>query len=115
MALRRAPPRLVPGFWYAFIRRLTGPPPGEPEADQGGGEQVERLEDVEPALVADGQPAQAGEPGQRALDHPAVPAEPLGVVDPASCDTWDDAPSAAGAAAAVVVVPFVGVQLGRTL
>ena len=54
--------------------RLAGPPLDEPEADQGGGEQVEPEQDVEPALVADGEPPEAREPGQRALDHPAVAA-----------------------------------------
>jgi hypothetical protein len=94
-------------------RSSAGPPLDEPEADQGGGEAVEALEDVGPALVADGQPPEAGEPGQRALYHPAVAAQAFRALDPAPGDPGDDAPPAAGAAAAVVVVPFVGVQLAR--
>src|SRR4051794_34917352 len=90
----------------------AGPPDDEVEADQGGGEAVERLEDVGPALVADGEPAEAGKPGERAFDHPPVPTQALATLDPASRDARDDAAPAAGAA---VVVPLVGVQLGRAL
>jgi hypothetical protein len=35
----------------------------EPEADQAGREQVGRERDVEPALVADREPPEPGEPG----------------------------------------------------
>ena len=55
----------------------AGPPLDEPEADQAGGEPVKRREDVSPPLVADREPAEAGEPGQRALHHPTVPAQVL--------------------------------------
>jgi hypothetical protein len=87
----------------------------EAEADQAGGEPVEAFQDVEPALVADGEPAETGEPRQRPLDDPAVAAEPLGTVHPAPRDARDDAPLATGAAAAGVIVAFVGVQLARAL
>src|SRR3712207_8698278 len=50
----------------------AGPTPHEPEADQDGGQAVERLEDVGPPLVAHGEPALAAEPGERALYHPPV-------------------------------------------
>jgi hypothetical protein len=95
--------------------RLAGPPLDEPEADQGGGEQVEPEQDVEPALVADGEPPEAREPGQRALDHPAMPAQALRALDTSAGDAGLDAPRAAGTTAPIVVVPFVGVQLGRML
>jgi hypothetical protein len=52
---------------------------------------------------------------KRALDHPAVPAQALGVLDLAPRDARDDAPSPGRLAAAVVVVRFVGVQLGGAL
>lgn len=52
------------------VKGLAEPSLDEPEADQAGGEQVEAEQDVEPALVADRQPAEAGEPGQRALHAP---------------------------------------------
>jgi hypothetical protein len=76
---------------------------------------VEREQDVEPALVADGEPPEPGEPRQRALDHPPVPAQALGAVDPAPGDARDDGPLAAGAAAVAVVVALAGVRLGRAL
>jgi hypothetical protein len=93
----------------------AGPPPDEPEADQAGGEQVEPEQDVEPALVAHREPAEPGEPGQRALDHPAVAAQAFARLHTAPGDARDDAALAAGPAAARVVVPFIGVQLGRAL
>jgi hypothetical protein len=74
---------------------------------------VEGFEDVGPPLVADRQPTEAGEPGERAFDNPAVPAQAFAALDPATRDARDDAPLAAGAAAAGVIVPFVGVQLAR--
>jgi hypothetical protein len=60
--------------------------------------------DVVASLVADQQPAAAGDPGQRALDYPAVAAQPLAALDPAPGDPGDDAALPAGAAAAGVVV-----------
>jgi hypothetical protein len=74
---------------------------------------VERLEDVGPAFVADGEPAEAREPRQRALYYPPVPAQASATLGPASRDARGDAPPAAGTAAARVIVPFIGVQLGR--
>ena len=98
----RAAPRLSPR--PSALAALSR---DEPEADQGGGEQ-----EVEPALVADGQPAEAGE---RALDHPAVAAQALGALDPAAGNPGRNAPPPRGPAALVVIVPFVGVQLGEPL
>ena len=98
----RAAPRLSPR-----PSALAAPSRDEPEADQGGGEQ-----EVEPALVADGQPAEAGE---RALDHPAVAAQALGALDSAAGNPGRNAPPPRGPAALVVIVPFVGVQLGEPL
>src|SRR5918998_1169984 len=106
------PPRL----WAGTVPSGSAAPPlDEPEADQAGGEQVEAEQDVEPALVPDREPAEAGEPGQRALDHPAVPAQALGALDTAAGDPRNYAPLAAGSAATGIVVPFIGVQLGRAL
>ena len=49
-----------------------------------------------------GQAAEAGEPGERALDHPAVPARPLRVLDTAAAG-GPQCPCAVGPAAVVVV------------
>ena len=76
---------------------------------------MEAKPDVEPPLVAGGKPAEAGEPGERALDHPAVPARPLRVLDTAAGSAGRNAPAPCGPAAVVVVIPFVGVQLARSL
>ena len=94
---------------------LAGPPPDEPEADQGRGEAVDGVEDVGPSLVADREPSEAGEPSQGPFDDPAVPAQALGAIDPAPRNPRDDAPSPGRLAAVLEVVPFVRVQLGRPL
>ena len=61
-------------------------------------------------LVADREPAAAGDPGQGALDHPPVPTQALAALDPAPGDPGDDAAPAAGAAAAGGIV--VGLTWG---
>jgi hypothetical protein len=76
---------------------------------------VEAEQDVEAALVADGEPAEAGEPSQRAFDHPAVKAQPLRALDPAAGDAGHDTSAPRDPAAAIVIVPFIGVQLARPL
>src|SRR4051794_25461595 len=86
----------------------------EAEADRGTGEDEEGEMHVVAPLVADHEPAAAGDPGQRTLHHPSMPAEALAALDPAPGDPGDDAALAAGAAAAAVVVGLVGVQLPWT-
>src|SRR4051812_45924589 len=97
------------------LERLSEPRAGWQvvEADERAGEVEEGLVDVGPALVADGEPAVAGEPGQGPLNDPAVATEPLAGVDAASGDPRDDPASAEIASAAREVVALVGVQLGR--
>ena len=51
------------------------------EADERTGERGEGPVDVGATLVADREPSEAGEPGQRALDHPAVSPEAVGALD----------------------------------
>src|SRR5512144_2854417 len=97
------------------LERLPKPAFDKPEGDEDGGELVEGLEGVGPPLVADREPPEAHEPGERAFDHPPVAAQALAALDAAPCDARDDTPAATGAAAAVVVVPFVRVQLPRSL
>src|SRR4051812_20594774 len=64
-------------------------------------------------LVADGEAAEAVEPSERALDHPAVPAEPLAALDAPSRDSRLDAPLATDLPAHRIVVGLVGMQLVR--
>src|SRR3954471_22920258 len=82
------------------LRHLTEPLE-EAEADRGAGEDEEGEVDVVAALVADHQPAAAGDPGQGALHHPPVPAQPLAALDPAPGDASSSSrsrsPSPAGA------------------
>src|SRR3954471_20551431 len=94
------------------LDRLTEPLE-EAEADRGAGENEEGEVDVVAALVADHQSAAAGDPGQRTLDHPSMPAEALAALDASPGDPGDDAPLPAGAAAAGIGVGLVGVQLPR--
>ena len=63
--------------------------------------------------VADGEAAELREPGQGALDLPAMTPEPFAGVDPAPGDTRRDAAGAALAAAPAVVAALVGVELVR--
>jgi hypothetical protein len=80
------------------LRNLTEPPADEAEADHAGGEPVERLKDVGSPLVADGEPSEAGEPGERAFSHPPVPAQALAALHPAPRDPGEDVSLPAGAA-----------------
>ncbi len=84
-------------------------------ADQGAGQVQQALEQVRPALVADAQPAKAEQPRERPLDHPAVPTQPLGGVDPPASDPRGDAAGAQGTPQGRGVVRLVGVELGRAL
>ena len=69
--------------------------------------------DVEASFVADGEAAEAVQPGEGPLDHPAVTAELLAGLDTASCDAGLDASSLAGPTASTKVVGLVGVELRR--
>lgn len=82
-------------------------------ADEGGGEGVEGCPDVLPALIADGKAAEASEPSQGSLDHPAMAAQTLAAVDPPPGDAGHDRACATVPAATGVVVSLVGVQLVR--
>jgi uncharacterized membrane protein YgcG len=61
--------------------------------------------------VTDGEAAEAGQPGQRSLDDPAVAAEPFAALDAAPSDPGRDAAGSALAPATAMIVSFVGVQL----
>lgn len=78
------------------------------EADEGAAEGEEGLMDVGAALAADGQPTEPVEPSQRALDGPAVAAEPFSAVNAVAGDT----PAPAGCVAEAIIIAFVAVQLG---
>ena len=97
----------------AILEPLTEPP-DLVETDEGAGECGEGEVDVGAAFVSDGETAEAGEPGEGALHHPAVPAEAFGAFDTPPGDTRCDAPFAALPAAAAVIMGLVGVQLART-
>ena len=68
--------------------------------------------DVGAALIADGEAAVAGKPGQRALDHPAVAAQAGAALNASSGDAGDDAPSLTGLSAVGEVVGLVRVEFG---
>jgi hypothetical protein len=76
---------------------------------------VESLEDVDASLVADGQPAEAAEPGQGAFDDPAIPSQTLAALNAAPGDAIADPSLAQGTPAARQVIRFVGMELVRTL
>ena len=83
---------------------LRTKPPDPTEADDGTGEGGEGEVDVGAALVADRQMPEPGEPGEGALDHPAMSSKARAALDPATGDARGDAAGAALTTAAAVVV-----------
>ena len=71
------------------------------------------LEEVGAALVADGEPAAAQQPGQGPFHLPAVAAQPLAGLDPTTGDPRADASAAQRPSASGEVIALVSVQLGR--
>ena len=71
--------------------------------------------DIGAPFIANRQPTIAVEPGQGALDHPAVTTESFAGVDALAGDADPNVATAQGVAAAGVVIPFVGMQLGWPL
>ena len=69
--------------------------------------------DVGAALIAGAQPLEGVQPGEAALDHPALLAQPGAVRDAAAGDPRGDPAGAQLAAVDVVVVAAVGEQLPR--
>ena len=69
------------------------------------------LVDLHVTLVADGQPPEVVQPGQRTLHYPSMPSQPLTALYPTSRDTRCDASLSQVVSAPSVVVPFVSVQL----
>jgi hypothetical protein len=65
--------------------------------------------DVDPTLVADGQTAEAVDPGECAFDDPSVLAQPLTTLNATARNPMPDAATEASAAAAVMIVGLVGV------
>jgi hypothetical protein len=84
-------------------------------ADESGGEMVESFEDVGASLVADGQPAEAAEPGQGVLYYPAMAPQALAALDAAPCDPVADPSPAQDTTAARQIIGFVGGELGWAL
>lgn len=89
-------------------------PSGLIEGDDAGGEGCEGLVDVGAALVGDGQASETVEPGVGTLDDPAVKAELLATLDPASGDARHDPTGAALLATGTGVVGRVGMKLVGT-
>jgi hypothetical protein len=80
-------------------------------ADQRAGQLEQAEVDVAPALVAGAQSLEGVQPGEAALDDPAVATQPGAVCDAAASDPRRDAAGAQLAAVDVVVVAAVGEQL----
>jgi hypothetical protein len=69
--------------------------------------------DVAAAFVAGSQPLEGMQPGEAALDHPAVAAQTGAVGDAATSNAWSDAAGAQDPPVPVVVVAAIGVDLAR--
>jgi hypothetical protein len=83
-------------------------------ADQGAGQLEQAQVDVSAALVAGPESFEGVQPGEAALDHPALLAQAGAVGDAAAGDPWGDPAGAQLAAVDVVVVAAVGEQLARS-
>ena len=59
--------------------------------DDDAAEREEGVMHIGPTLIADAQAAEGMEPGEGALDHPAMTAEPLAGLEAATRDAWNDA------------------------
>jgi hypothetical protein len=84
-----------------------------PVADQGAGQLKQPEVDVSAAFVADAEPLEGVQPGEAALDHPPLAAQPGAVGDAAAGDPRSDAALAELSAVDVVVIAAVGEQLPR--
>jgi len=84
----------------------------ETEAGQRTGEVEQPLEHVSPPLVADTQAAAAEQSGERALDHPAVPSQPLAGVDSTSRNPRRYGASAQCTAYCRGIVGLISVEFG---
>ena len=70
--------------------------------------------EIVPALVADEEAAVAVQPGEVALDNPAVPSELGAGIDAGAGDPRGDVAASEGVTSGATVVGLVGVQLGRS-
>ncbi len=66
-------------------------------------------------FIAHLEAAEAIEPGERPLDHPAIAPQPLTRLDAAAGDARNDATPAQRLPTARIIVALVGVKLHRTL
>jgi hypothetical protein len=83
--------------------------------DESTAEREERLMNIGAAFGADGEAAQAVEPGERALHDPAMTTELVSGLKAAPRNAWGTAPATAGIPAARVVIPLVRVHRRRPL
>src|SRR5688572_11067416 len=82
------------------------------EADERTAQGEEGLMDILAPFIPDRQPPIAVEPGQGALDHPAIPAQPLAGFPSLARDPNPDVAAGQRRPAARDVVGLVGVQRG---
>lgn len=82
------------------------------KADERTAEGEERLMEVGRSLITDAQAPVAVQPGEGPLHDPAVAPQTLAGLDAFAGDANLDMPATQGPAAAGIVVPFVGMQLG---
>jgi hypothetical protein len=75
----------------------------------------QRQVDVSMSLISNGEPAVAVQPGQRALYHPAVLAQPVAAVHSLTCYTALDASPVQRPPALLVIITLVCMHLVRSL
>src|SRR5450759_697623 len=82
-------------------------------ADEDAGKDGQRGDGGRAPVVTQGKSAMVQQPAHSALDHPAMPPEPLFALDAAAGDSGGDPAAAEVVAATPVVVALVRVQLAR--
>jgi hypothetical protein len=83
--------------------------------DEGTAKLKESLVNIHSSLIADGQPAEAVEPCERALHHPSVSSQLLAALYSSAGDTRGDASLSQSLAIGLGIVPFVSIHLVRAL
>ena len=89
-----------------FLERLTQVI-NEARTDNGSSQGEQRDMNVETTLETNAQFAETGKPGMRALDYPAIPAEPLLTFHATAGDAGRDAALPQVTTAACKVIAFV--------
>ena len=98
-----------------YLERLSKPMLEGLEADEAAAEGEEGLMDISPPFVADREAPEAIEPGERALDDPAVATQAVAGVDAFTRNADLDVATAQGGSAPRIVIALIRMEFDRPL